>query len=167
MSGPVVLTGWLLALGLALPAEVASGQARPPLALSDDSTGVLTAIRAIDFRQLCRCPTVVLDSVVRTARRISMFSVLDHPPWLVLSDGDVARLRLARHRVRRSAIGKVTRKGRDSVFVATQMVAANDTARRVLLVATPPSGTTEAYLVALATRKGRWRVQGVRAVLEP
>jgi len=167
MTRPTLLISWLFAVGLVAPVRAASGQARPPLTMADDSTGVLSAIRTIDFRQLCRCPTVVLDSVVRTARRISMFSVLDHPRWLVLSDGDVAKLRLARHRVRRSAIGKVTRRGRDSVFVATQMVAANDTARRVLLVATPPSGTTQAFLVALSARKGRWRVQGVRSVLEP
>jgi len=145
----------------------ARAQARPPLSVADDSTGVLSAIRAIDYRQVCRCPTVMLDSTVRQDSRVSMFRILARRPWRVISEDDADRLRLARHRVSRTNLTVMTQKGPDSVFVATQLVAANDSARRLLVVATPPSGTTEAFLVTLLIRRERWRVVGVRSTYDP
>src|SRR2546427_12362518 len=79
-------------------------QARPPLDLQSDSTGVLSAIRAVDLRQLCRCRTVMLDSIVRRAPGVRVFGFLGELPAFALSSGDVGNLRLAGHHVVRTSL---------------------------------------------------------------
>jgi len=159
--------GTLAVGGPFVAAGVLALQARPPLSLAADPTGVLTAIRAIDIRQLCRCPTVMLDSLVRRANRARMFEVLSEPVEFSLSAADAGRLRLARHRVVRTALRTITRAAPDSALLAVAALPANPGGSRVLVVVTPPSGITSAYLVSLRRERTVWRVEGTRAVFEP
>ena len=148
-------------------AGVAVFQARPPLPVVADPTGVLTAIRAIDLRQLCRCPTVMLDSMVRRAARIKMFEILSEPPGFSLSAADAGRLRLAGHRVVRTSLRTITRAARDSALVAVAALSPGRGSSRVLVVVTPPNGITSAFVVSLRRERAEWRVEGTRAVYEP
>jgi len=157
----------LLGVAALLIASPLVGQARPPLTVAADSTGVLSAIRAVDLRQLCRCPQVVLDSTVRISRQVRVYDVLQQPAAGVISAADAGKLQLAGRRASRSAFRFVTRRGPDSVFVAVQLVPPLGARRRVLMVATPPNGITSAYLVSLEQHRGRWRVMSTTAVLDP
>lgn len=157
---------WLAGLLVATRAVVLGAQARPPLPVAVDSSGVLTAIRAVDLRQLCRCPTVMLDSVVRRGPRISMFELVHEPAGFVLSAADVARLDLARHRVRRTAVRSMSRYARDTAFMVAQVLTGRPNPQ-VLLSVAPPTRITAAYLVSLRRDRGRWRVDGTRSVFDP
>jgi hypothetical protein len=156
-----------LGVGLALASGIAVGQARVPLPVAGDSSGVLSAIRVVDLRQLCRCPIVRLDSIVRRGPRARMFEVLDQAQAFALSAADVARLRLARHQVVRSALRSMTTPARDTVLVAVQLVGPGGGSPRVLVVATPPTGVTAAYLVTLGRHRASWRVADLRSIYEP
>ncbi len=147
-----------------LLAQPARAQARVPLPVAVDSAGVLSAIRAIDLRQLCRCPTLVLDSMVRRAPRVRMFEVLEERPAFALTAADVGRLRLARHRVVRSALRTVLGRARDTVFMGVATVPPGQYARQVLILAGPPNGMAAGYLVGLEVHRGAWRVLQVRNV---
>jgi hypothetical protein len=147
-------------------APAMAGQARPPLSLAADSSGVLSAIRGIDYLQLCRCPTLLLDSVVRRGPRARVYEVVHEPPAFILDAAAVGRLRLARHRVVRTALRAITRKGRDTLFMAVQLIQPGP-GRRVLVVATPPNGITIAYLVSLERHRASWRIRDVRTVYDP
>ncbi len=147
-----------------LLAQPARAQARVPLPVAADSSGVLSAIRAIDLRQLCRCPTLVLDSMVRRAPKVRMFDVLEERPAFALSAADVARLRLARQRVVRSALRTVLGRARDTVFMGVALVPPGQYARQVLILVGPPNGVAAGYLVGLEIHRAAWRVLQVRNV---
>jgi hypothetical protein len=148
-------------------AGAASAQARPPLPIASDTTGALTAIRVIDLRQLCRCPTVLLDSTVRQGTRLSMYDILDQPAAFALTADDLARIRPARHRIVGTMLRTMTRTARDTAFLAVQRLPPGRSARRYLVVVTPPNGVTAAYTVALVRHRGSWRVEGLQSVYEP
>ncbi len=154
---------WLL---VALWPAQAPAQARPPLPVAVDSSGVLSAIRAVDLRQLCRCPTVMLDSVVRRGPRVSMFELVHEPAAFILSAADVARLDLARHRVRRTAVRSMSRFARDTAFLVAQIMTGRPNPQ-VLLSVAPATRVTAAFLVSLRRDRGRWRVDGTRSVFDP
>jgi len=160
------LASLLLALALA---PAARAQARAGLPVRLDSTGALSAIRAIDYRQLCRCATVTVDSLVRVAPRLQVFGVLGQPVATVLSSADVARLHLARHRSVRSGFQTLPRGEKGQALVIVQIVGdpRSTAERRVAVVATPPNGLTTAYLTRMTVRRGAWRVYQVRTVLDP
>lgn len=155
--------GVVAALALLL-AQPAAAQARVPLPVAVDSAGVLSAIRAIDLRQLCRCPTLVLDSMVRRAPRVRMFDVLEERPAFALTAADVGRLRLARQRVVRSALRTVLGRARDTVFMGVALVPPGRYARQVLILVGPPDGVAAGYLVGLEIHRSAWRVLQVRNV---
>jgi len=157
-------TIWPLSIALLLASRLAGAQARVPLPVAADSSGVLSAIRAVDFRQLCRCPTVVLDSMVRRAARVRMFEVLQERPAFSLTAADVSRLRLARHRVVRSSLRTVLGAARDTVFVGVAIVPPGRFVRQVLILAGPPNGVAAGYLVGLEVHRAAWRVLQVRNV---
>jgi len=144
-------------------------QARPPLDLQSDSTGVLSAIRAVDLRQLCRCRTVMLDSMVRRAPEVRVFGFLGELPAFALTSGDVGNLRLAGHRVVRTSLRTLGNGAPDTAFMAVQLVVAGPggPTRQIVVIATPPDAMTVAYLVTLVPHKRVWRVQALRHVLEP
>ena len=144
-----------------------AGQARPPLAVAQDTSGVLSAIRAIDLRQLCRCRTVQLDSTVRTDPKIGLFEVLYGRSVGVLSAVETARLNLAGKRVVRTALRSIHDATAGTVLMAVQHVPTPSPRRRILVVVTPPSKITTAYLVTLIPRRTAWAVEGVRAVYDP
>lgn len=123
----------VVALGFLL-AQPARAQARVPLPVAADSSGVLSAIRAIDLRQLCRCPTLVLDSMVRRAPKVRMFDVLEERPAFVLSAAGVA------------------------------LVPPGQDARQVLILVGPPNGVAAGHLVGLEIHRAAWRVLQVRNV---
>lgn len=156
----------LIALGLLVPA-VSSAQARPPLPLAADSAGVLSALRAVDLRQLCRCRTVRLDSTVRIAERVGMFGALRGRVAGTISAADGGRLNLAGKRVIRTALGSLHDTADDVVIVAVQQVPTPRPRRQILIVANPPTGTAHAYLVTLIPRRTRWSVEQVQAVYDP
>jgi hypothetical protein len=158
-----LLESWIAVGLVAACASTAPAQARPPLAAADDSSGVLSAIRAIDLRLLCRCPVVRLDSVVRRGSRTGMFGVLERPAAFVLTEADAGKLRLARHRVVRSGLRSITDVRGDTALMAVQQLRPGS----VLVVVTPPNGSTAAYLVSLVIRRGAWRVMGHQALYEP
>lgn len=160
-AAAIVMAG---VLGLA---PVATAQARLPLPVASDSSGVLSAVRSIDVRQLCRCPIVALDSLVRRGPRARLFGVLEQPPAFALSSQDIGRLRLARSRVVATELRTITRKARDTAFMAVQLVQQGDGDRRILVVVNPPSGITTAYLVTLVRHREAWRVMSRRNVYEP
>jgi hypothetical protein len=166
---PAYLAGVILLLALvaAVVPTAAAGQARPPLPRAADSTGVLSAIRAIDLRQVCRCPVVLIDTTVRRSPRLRMFSVLDQPRAFGLGARDVARLAPARHRAIPAALRTMTAPRRDTALLAAQVVPTRAPGARVLVVVTPPEGVTVAFLVSLSPRRSSWLVEGVRAVYEP
>lgn len=148
----------ILATLVGLCGQPAAGQARVPLSVAADSSGVLSAIRAIDLRQLCRCPTVILDSMIRRAPRVRMFDVLEERPAFALTAADVGRLRLARYRVVRSALRTVLGRARDTVFMGVALVPPGQYARQVVILVGPPSGVAAGYLVGLEIHRGAWRV---------
>jgi hypothetical protein len=149
-----------------LPAG-AVGQARPPLPRTVDSTGVLSAVRAVDVRQVCRCPIVMVDTAVRRSAALKMFSVLEQPVAFRLGKEDVALLAPTRHRAVPAALRSMTAMRRDTAFLAIQLVPTRPPEVRVMVVVAPPEGITVAYLVTLAPRRASWLVQGVQAVYEP
>jgi len=155
------------AMAVGVVARPAVAQARAPLPVAVDTSGVLSAIRVIDLRQLCRCPTVKLDSIVRRGTRLSMFEVLNGARAFVFSAADVALLKLAHHRVIRTALPNMTSPARDSVAVAVQLFKAAGADRRILVVATPPNGVTAAWLVSLTPHRSAWRTTSIRSVYEP
>ena len=155
---------WVVASLVWLLGQPALAQARVPLPVAADSSGVLSAIRAVDLRQLCRCPTVVLDSMVRRAPRVRMFDVLEEPPAFPLTTLDVSRLRLARQRVVRSALRTVLGRARDTVFMGVALVPPGQYARRVLILVGPPDGVAAGFLVGLEIHRAAWRVLQVRNV---
>src|SRR5881409_3366672 len=122
-------------------------QARPPLDLQSDSTGVLSAIRAVDLRQVCRCRTVMLDSMVRRYPGVRVFGFLSEPPAFPLSSGDVGSLRLAGHQVVRTALRTLGDGAPDTAFMAVQLVTGGPggPTRKIVVVATPPDAMTVAY----------------------
>ncbi len=158
--------GLIAALGLGL-ASRSESQARPPLVVTTDSTGALSAIRAIDLRQICRCPVVLIDSVVRRSPRIRIFEVLEEPPAFRLSPAAIASLRLTGHRAIGTALVSLTAARKDTALLAAQQVPTPPPNARFLVAVTPPTGITAAYLVSLSRRRAAWRVEGVRSVLEP
>ena len=153
----VVVSGWLLG-------QPAAAQARVPLPVVADSSGVLSAIRAVDLRQLCRCPILVLDSMVRRAPRVRMFDVLEERPAFALTAADVGRLRLARQRVVRSALRTVLGRARDTVFMGVAVVPPGQYTRQVVILVGPPNGVAAGYLVGLEIHRAAWRVLQVRNV---
>ena len=155
---------WLIAAVVGLLGQPAGAQARVPLSVAADTSGVLSAIRAIDLRQLCRCPTVVLDSVVRRAPRVRMFDVLEERPAFALTAADVGRLRLARQRVVRSSLRTVLGGARDTVFMGVALVPPGQYARQVLILVGPPNRIAAGYLVGLEVHRSAWRVLQVRNV---
>jgi len=159
--------GLLFALASFPLSHSAIAQARLPLPVANDSSGVLSAIRAIDVRQLCQCPTVALDTLVRRGPRARMFGVLEQLPAFALSAQDLGRLRLARHRVVATALRTITRAARDTAFMAVQLVQGGSGDRQILVVVSPPNGTTTAYLVMLTRHRDAWRVRTVRNIYEP
>jgi len=166
----VVLSRLLLSAGLAVcVASAAQAQARSGLPVRLDPTGALSAIRAIDYRQLCRCSTVLVDSVVRVAPGLQVFGVLGQPVASVLTPGDVARLKLARHRAVRAGFEILPKGSKGNVSVIAQVVGdpRSSPERRVAVVATPPNGIMATYLTRMTVRRGAWRVFDVRTVLEP
>lgn len=148
-------------------ATAAAGQARPPLAIAVDSTGVLSAIRATDLRQLCRCPVVRLDTIIRQSSRLSMFDILDGRPLRALTASETGQLRLARHRIERTALRTMLDVSPDKALMAVQVVPTPAPRRRVLVSVTPPSKATRAFLVSLVPDRDRWRVEGIQTVYEP
>ncbi len=155
---------WAVATLVWLCGQPAAAQARVPLPMAVDSSGVLSAIRAVDLRQLCRCPTVILDSMVRRAPRVRMFDVLEERPAFALTAADVGRLRLARHRVVRSALRSVLGRARDTVFMGVALVPPGQYARQVVILVGPPSGVAAGYLVGLEIHRAAWRVLQVQNV---
>jgi hypothetical protein len=145
----------------------AGAQARPPLSPTTDSTGVLSAIRAVDLRQLCRCTVVLVDSVVRRSGRLRIFEVLDEPPAFRLDAAALASLRLAGHRVIGTRLRSMTEARKDTAALAAQEVPTASPNARFLIAVTPPTGIASAFLVTLVRRKTLWRIEGVRSVLEP
>ncbi len=156
--------GWIIAILVWLLGQPAAGQARVPLSVAADSSGVLSAIRAIDLRQLCRCPTVILDSMVRRAPRVRMFDVLEERPAFALTAADVGRLKLARQRVVRSALRTVLGRARDTVFMGVAVVPPGQYARQVVILVGPPNGVAAGYLVGLEIHRAAWRVLQVQNV---
>jgi len=159
--GPPLLVGWL---ALAAPL---GAQARPPLSIAADSTGALSAVRAVDIRQLCRCPVVLVDSIVRRSPKIRMFEVLEGPPAFRLPAAAVAGLRLAGHRTVPTSLRTITAAHRDTALLAVQQIPTPPPNARYLVVVTPPTGIAAAFLVALFHQRSAWRVGDVRSVLEP
>ena len=155
---------WAVATWVWLLGQPAAGQARVPLPVAADSSGVLSAIRAVDLRQLCRCPTLVLDSMVRRAPRVRMFDVLEERPAFALTAADVARLRLAGRRVVRSALRTVLGRARDTVFMGVALVPPGQYTRQVVILVGPPNGVAAGYLVGLEIHRAAWRVLQVRNV---
>jgi hypothetical protein len=156
----------LVAGSLALASSAAS-QARPPLSLAADSTGALSAVRAVDIRQLCRCPVVLIDSIVRRSPKSRIFAVLDGPPAFALGRSAIAALKLAGHRAVPTSLRTITAARRDTALLAVQQVPTPPPNARYLVVVTPPTGIAAAFQVSLVERRSAWRVEGVRAVLEP
>jgi hypothetical protein len=161
----------LLLLTLTPRAELIA-QARPPVPIASDSTGVLSAIRAIDIRQVCRCPVVLVDSTVRRSPNLKVFGLLSQPVAFRLTTGEVARLGLARHRAVPAALTTITLARPDTALLVAQVVPTRPPGARVLVVVTPPNGLTASFLVSLiargpSPRRASWRVTGVRSVYEP
>ena len=159
----------LVAVGLltAVLDAPAAAQARVPLSLAADPSGVLSAIRAVDLRQLCACPVVLVDSIVHRSPRLKMFDVLDGPAAGRLGATELGKLALARHRPVGTRLRTMTAARRDTALLAAQLVPTTAPAARVLVVVTPPNGITAAFLVSLAPRRASWLVSGVQAVYEP
>ena len=155
---------WAVAAVAWLVVQPAAAQARVPLPVVADSSGVLSAIRAVDLRQLCHCPVLVLDSMVRRAPRVRMFDVLEERPAFALRAADAGRLRLARQRVVRSALRTVLGRARDTVFMGVALVPPGEYARRVLILVGPPNGVAAGFLVGLEIHRAAWRVLQVRNV---
>jgi hypothetical protein len=128
---------------------------------------VLSAVRAVDIRQLCRCPVVLVDSIVRRSAKIRMFEVLEGSPAFALTGSAVAALRLAGHRAVPTGLKTITAAHRDTALLAVQQIPTPLPNARYLVVVTPPTGITAAFLVALVQQRSAWRVGGVRSVLEP
>lgn len=159
----------LVSLSLLGTAPSAQAQARPGLSIPADPSGVLTAIRAIDFRQLCHCPTVVVDSLIRLADGPQVFGFFALPVAGPLTADAAAQLRLARHRVERSAFSALPGGEADRVFVFLQIVGdpGSRPERRVAVIVTPPDGITKILRVRLVEHRGAWRALEVHNVLAP
>ncbi len=163
------MRGSLLAVAAAWGAAsspVAVAQSRVPLPLAVDSSGVLSAIRAIDVRQLCRCRVVMLDSIVRRSAKVTMYEIVFQPAAFPLRAADRSRLGLAGHRVVGTALRSMTRIGRDTAFMAVQIVSGRP-GRQVVVSVSPPSGRTAAFLVSLTPHRNSWRITGYQSVYDP
>jgi hypothetical protein len=158
VAGALLMTCWI---------GRSAAQSRPPLSQAADPTGVLSAIRAVDIRQLCRCPVVALDSTVRNAKRPRMFEVLGDPPAFVLSGADVGRLRLAGYRVVRTKLRAMTDAARDTALMAVARLPATGAGSPILIVIAPPNGVTAAYVVTVRRERAAWLVTGRRTVFDP
>ena len=157
----------LIALAIVLAATTPA-QARPELTPATDSTAVLTAIRAIDLRQLCRCPVVLLDTTVRRLQAARIFEVTSGPAMFTLNAADRAALRLsAGRKVVGTSLRVITGRRRDTAVVAVGRLSSEGSTRRVLVVVTPPSGPTAGFLVSVALTKRGWRTLGVQSVYDP